>query len=404
MSMTKEHPVVTRRPVATRERLALVVAAGSLFYGVLGTLWAFGLGGFPFGPMPPDMDKSSTLSFLPTEVSAGIVAVFGLLGTVAAVAMRRTDWSPSVSRPLLAIAVAQFVLFGVLAPDLGVVTAVGYLLVLLGIPALLGVLLFGALRHRATGILLLAVALVLTVIEVTTGVFDWSAFRQLGSGLASVPGRVGFRPFLVLGSAALAAGWVVLGIRMMRAARARCRRCGRPGASWTRPESAARWGFWATIVAVICPMPYALLRYTWLLPNPIGFDADELRAEPGMRLFGLGLGTIALAAGLVCLGLIRPWGEIWPRWVPWLAGRPVPMKAVVIPGGIAATVLCLGSLPMITMFAAEGMDWETIKLLLIFPFPVWGASVGLATLAYYYRRRTPCSVCTSGAGLVQVLQ
>jgi len=29
-------------------------------------------------------------------------------------------------------------------------------------------------------------------------------------------------------------------------------------------------------------------------------------------------------------------------------------------------------------------------------FPVWGVALAVATLAYYYRRRDPCSVCGRG--------
>jgi hypothetical protein len=114
-----------------------------------------------------------------------------------------------------------------------------------------------------------------------------------------------------------------------------CRRT--PGARWTQPEVARRWGLWATTVAALCPMPYVLVRLTRLLPNPIGTSADQLHAEPAIRMFGLGLGAVASCAGLVTLGLIRPCGENSAdrpavRWVPVLAGRPVPIRAPVIPG------------------------------------------------------------------------
>lgn len=375
-------------------RLPVAVAAGALLYGVLGTLWSFGLGGYPFGPTPPDDEEISLLSFVPGSASTALVAVLGLVGAPAALALRRTGWSHSAYRLLLGVAVAEVVLFGVAAPDVSVVIGAGYLLVLLGIPAGLVALLAGAIRQPLTRMLLVVLAAAAVVAELVTGLFDWAAFRELGEGLTTMPGKVGFRPLLVLGSAALAIGWVLLAVRGLRAARVRCVRCGRPGAVWTRPESAARWGRWATAVAVICPLPYALIRYSWLLPNPIGMTAEELRAEPGIRLFGLGLGTVALAAGLVCIGLVRPWGEIWPRWVPFLAGRPVPMRAVLVPGGGAATVLLAGSIPMTTMMLqSEGASWESVKMLLLFPFPVWGLAVGLGTLAYYYRRRARCGSC-----------
>jgi len=141
-------------------------------------------------------------------------------------------------------------------------------------------------------------------------------------------------------------------------------------------------------------MPYALLRMTWLLPNPIGFDADELNAEPGIKLFGLGLGLVALTAGIVTLGLIRPWGEVWPRWIPFVAGRPVPIKAAVIPGAVAATLLLVSSASLIgLLWTSDSTFLENVLFVLVLPFPLWGASVGLATAAYYYRRRSQCTVC-----------
>lgn len=136
-------------------------------------------------------------------------------------------------------------------------------------------------------------------------------------------------------------------------------------------------------------MPYALVRFSWLLPTPIGMSATELDAEPGIRMMGLGLGTIAFCSGLVTLGLIRPWGEIWPRWVPLLAGRPVPVLAAVIPGTIASLLLLVGSPGLFTMLSSADQWW----IMLFLPFPVWGTAVGLATAAYYFRRRTRCITC-----------
>ncbi|MFE9559357.1 hypothetical protein ACFYMW_39575 [Streptomyces sp. NPDC006692] len=41
------------------------------------------------------------------------------------------------------------------------------------------------------------------------------------------------------------------------------------------------------------------------------------------------------------VGLIARWGEVFPRWMPWLRGRRVPTAAVVVPATIGATVLTL---------------------------------------------------------------
>ena len=111
-------------------------------------------------------------------------------------------------------------------------------------------------------------------------------------------------------------------------------------------------------------------------------------------MFGLGLGAVAFCAGLVTLGLIRPWGESnadrpAASWVPVLAGRPVPVRAAVIPGTLASLLLLVGSPSLFTMLSGPDRLW----LVLLLPFPLWGTSVGLATAAYYFRRRTRCSTC-----------
>lgn len=279
------------------------------------------------------------------------------------------------------------VVFGLLAPSIVVVMVTGYLLVLVGLPAAVVALVIGAWRQRTTRVVLLGIALLAVALELVTGLFDWAAFKELASGIAGIPEKVGSRPLFVFGAFLLGWGWAVLGIQGLRSARGRCERCGRPGARWTRPGRAKRWGFWATVVAVLCPLPYGLLRMTWLLPNPIGFGADDLDAEPGIKLFGLGLGLIALASAVATLGLIRPWGEVWPRWIPYLAGRPVSMKAVVIPGASAATLLLVASPSMLSLVWMPDVSvGENLVNVLIFPFPIWGAAVGLATAAYYYRR------------------
>ena len=372
--------------------LPSLTAGLSTVYAVLGAYWAFGGGHYPFGPVPPDGDRLDVMSLLPHQLGATVVAVLGAIGVPAALATRRTGWSAGAYRPLLVTAIVQAVVFGLVCADISILILTGYGLVLIGVPAFLLMLVVGALRSPATRVLLAAVAVVLAVLAFGLDVLSGPAFHEMRDGIASMPDKLGIRPVLVFGAFLLGAGWAVLAVRVFRAARERCGRCGRPGAAWTRPEAARRWGRRATIVAALCPMPYALVRFSWLLPTPLGIDADELAAEPGIRMMGLGLGTIAFCSGLVTLGLIRPWGEIWPRWVPVLAGRPVPVLAAVIPGTIATMLLLVGSPGLVTMLSSADEWW----IMLFLPFPVWGTAVGLATAAYYFRRRTRCTACLQG--------
>lgn len=239
-----------------RQRIGVVpfvVAVLSTVYAVLGAYWAFGGGHYPFGPVPPDGERLDLMSLLPHQLGATLVAVLGAIGVPAALATRRTGWSPGASRPLLATAVVQAVVFGLVCADISILILAGYSLVLLGVPAFVLLLVVGALRSAATRLLLAAVAAVLAVLAFGLDVLSGPAFHEMADGIASMPDKLGIRPLLVLGAFLLGAGWAVLAVGVFRSAEQRCLRCGRPGAAWTRPEAARRWGRRATIVAALCP-------------------------------------------------------------------------------------------------------------------------------------------------------
>jgi len=103
-----------------------------------------------------------------------------------------------------------------------------------------------------------------------------------------------------------------------------------------------------------------------------------------MRLQGLLLGAAAVAGAVLTAGLVARWGEVWPRWMPVLHGRPVPVAAAVVPGTVIALAICSAAVPMASMAVAADQLW----MLLLFPLPVWGPALGAATLAYALRRRS----------------
>ena len=105
-----------------------------------------------------------------------------------------------------------------------------------------------------------------------------------------------------------------------------CPACGRNDheRGWTTPTSAARWGRWAAYTAAVIPVAYALTRFAWAAGIPLGISRDflaEMR-ETGLVWAGAGLGAFATVGAILTLGLVRPWGERFPRWLPGLAGRP----------------------------------------------------------------------------------
>lgn len=180
----------------------------------------------------------------------------------------------------------------------------------------------------------------------------------------------------------------------MRQLRGQCLGCGRPPRS--RPAAnVGTWGRWVTIGAALCPLPYALLRMTWLTPWPVMMDAAELEANPAIRVFGLSLGFAALGGSVLTVGLISRWGEVFPRWLPVLRGRPVPAAPPAAVALVVAGAITLAGRSIIQPVVTGDANIGEIgtEALLIFPFPIWGPLLGAAAIAYYLRRRGACKRC-----------
>jgi len=196
--------------------------------------------------------------------------------------------------------------------------------------------------------------------------------------------------------------WGATALVNQRRAGGACIYCGRTAASatWTTPAAAARWGKWAVYVAVIVPLLYALTRYAWALGIPLGITEELLHKgqAAGMWLAGAGLATVAVGGAILTLGLIQPWGEVFPRWMLGLAGKRVPLGLAIVPASLVSVIVTSAGLMFVRIqflgvtreIFGEG-NWAAIAPELV--WPVWGVALGAATLAYYYRRRGRCRHC-----------
>jgi hypothetical protein len=344
-------------------RLPLVVAGWSAGAVALGSWWWLRPADYPFA-RPGDDGFPTLLDFLPGAIAAPALAIVGLLGVAAALARSR----------ILLIAVGTFVAatFGLLAAGVAPLAMTGYALAMFGPIVLAGTLVAGAWRWRGGP--------VAVVVVVATGAIAWFSGIADGAVLSRYAGVIAassakFGPPAAL--TYLLAGAVLWGILALRTALG-----GRRRPEWATPAAAARWGRAAALVAAACTLPYFLLRMTWLTPWPLGIPAEALVAEPEIRLHGLLLGLAALAGGVLTLGLISRWGEVWPRWVPVVRGRAVPVAAAVVPGTLVALVVTAAAVPMAIQAITEGRA----EMLLIFPFWLWGPALGLAVLGYAWRR------------------
>ncbi|GAA1280160.1 hypothetical protein GCM10009609_49780 [Pseudonocardia aurantiaca] len=325
---------------------------------------------YPFVPGNPD-PLGSAFDLVPAAVVPPALVAAGAWGLVVAGPARRG------AALVIVTGVGYALLFGLAVPGLQPVTLAGYVMAMFGPIVLAAAIVAGAWRRRG-GLTAVAVLVLIGAVAWISGIADAGVLARYAGVVITSVGKFGPPSALLF----LLAGGLLWGVLAVRTALAQ--RAGRPAPAWTRPESAARWGRVATLVAAACALPYGLQRLTWLTPWPVAVSADELAAQPELRLHGLLLGLAALAGALLTIGLISRWGEVWPRWVPVVRGRPVPVAAAVVPGAIVAALFTAAALPMTLMWFDAGAPWVAV----FFPFPVWGPALGAAVLAYALRRRT----------------
>jgi hypothetical protein len=148
-------------------------------------------------------------------------------------------------------------------------------------------------------------------------------------------------------------------------------------------------------------LPFVVLPHClWRLPFAFDFRMGTVDPNAGPYVwwftpyvFALSLITEALA--LLTLGMVSGWGEVFPRWVPFLRGRRVPPL-----GPLVATVL--GGLVLFGLFGLQPLAWlgvvdevgfsngwwEALARVCIGPAMLWGPITIALGIAYYRRRRT----------------
>lgn len=343
--------------------IGYATAAWSLVYGALGLYWTLGGAGFPFGTEnDPKAATESILGGARTGTLAPVVAALGLAGAMVASAMAGVRRSPNRSLlrgPPILFALGVSVALLLVIPDRRALVAVAYApIFLVGAP------------------------------------FGWPPVDYFE---VAVPWPV-INQFVCIAGGFLWAGTAVVYRRRTRGA---CTNCGRDGSGggWTEPSTAARWGGWAAGVAVLVPLLYAATRWAWALGIPLGISEEFLREgqKTGMWLAGAALSVVDVAGALLTLGLVRRWGEVFPRWMVGLSGRRVPPAMAIIPASLVSVMVTSAGLQVVRDFLANGFPadgWATTAPGLV--WPLWGAGLGAATLAYYYRRRDRCEVCGRG--------
>lgn len=344
-----------RPTIRSRDPLALAGGASALATLVAGW-WLVHPGRSHFAE-----EGALLRTWLDAGQTTALLLAVGLLGTIlAAAGLRFPSTRHRLGAPAALVAVGGLGLLG-----MGALSATGYFMAL-GLPVVATLVLLQVLRRGGpmAGATLIGVGTLMTI--------------GLGSGVLSqesVSGVVGLVPQVLREVPGLAGHYLVLGLL----------------ATWVAVAlgSADRLAGWTvrhrrvlTILAALGPVPYAATRLSWFTPWPF-LAGDGL--TPDVRLWGLLLAGCAWVGVVLTLGLIRPWGEIFPGWMPRVGGRPVPVWFAAVPGGLVAAAVTAATVPFLMQGIGEGFA-GVAAYSLVMPFWAWGPLLGLAVWGYVLDR------------------
>ncbi|MFI2610759.1 hypothetical protein [Kitasatospora sp. NPDC018619] len=176
-------------------------------------------------------------------------------------------------------------------------------------------------------------------------------------------------------------------------------RTARPvGAAVPAVPPAPRWARAAAKAAVLAAVPSGLWRIAFGFGVPVGFTGATAAAfdahQPGWgTVYCVALSALAESLALLTLGLVRPWGQVAPRWIPLIGGRRVRPLAAVVPALLGSAVLTYaGAAALFGGWARNLAEPDSphgfaavVMTLAYLPLVAWGPLLGAVTLDYARR-------------------
>ncbi|GAA1584366.1 hypothetical protein GCM10009789_42590 [Kribbella sancticallisti] len=157
---------------------------------------------------------------------------------------------------------------------------------------------------------------------------------------------------------------------------------------------------WANRLAHVIPfltLPSGLWRLGLVAGFSMGMLDDHGRparlTSTGEVVWIVFLSVFSEALALTAFGLVRPWGEVAPRWIPLIGGRKVAPYAAIIPATLGALALIgiwtYGFRDVFSgaflPFAGDGA--AALMIACYAPLLLWGPALLVLTWAYYRRRK-----------------
>lgn len=159
----------------------------------------------------------------------------------------------------------------------------------------------------------------------------------------------------------------------------------------TTSPDVPRYACRAAHIVALLTIPSGL----WRLALVIGIPLTNV--DPGPlweRVYIVALSLVSEAAALLTLGLVQAWGEVAPRWIPWIGGRRIRPMAAFIPAMTGAAILTVlwssifWRLPHGDFFDYFDGYQSFVVVACYLPLLAWGPLLAVVAVAYLRRRTT----------------
>jgi hypothetical protein len=171
---------------------------------------------------------------------------------------------------------------------------------------------------------------------------------------------------------------------------------------WVRPTAAhrrdnrpaQRWAVVAAHLVTVLTLPSGLWRLALAAGFSLGVRIDGVEADVHgwEAAYIIGLSVVSEAFALLTVGLVRPWGERVPSWLPLIGGRRVAPFAAIVPAAFGTLALAFvwawafRDFPHMGAMSFSDPGWQVLMVASYLPLLLWAPLLGVVTYAYYLRR------------------
>jgi hypothetical protein len=165
-----------------------------------------------------------------------------------------------------------------------------------------------------------------------------------------------------------------------------------------------RWVIWCAYATTLAVLPSGIWRIALVVADAPLIEAAPTPGGRGPVLwegpsYVITLTVVSELLAYLTVGLVAPWGEAVPQWVPGLGGRRIPVLAAVVPAAIGATICTLLWPYALLMVALDRKvngatgsvqfdGWQSVAFWITYgPLVLWGPLLWIVTV-HYWRRRT----------------